>query len=105
MPNVFSTLNFCTFVINFSLRRKTFYLPFPGSYVMGDFGVRCVNCNELQSPYALSCAKDNALVRACYHAKRLEPKSFHGMWTFFDWLPVNGIIKEVGEGAITYKST
>jgi len=66
--------------------------------------VRCVNCDELQSPYALSCAKDNALVRACYNAKHLEPKSLHGMWSFFDWLPVNGIIKEVGEGAITYKS-
>jgi cysteate synthase len=72
---------------------------------MGDHEVRCVSCDELQSPYALSCAKDNGLVRAYYNVQHLKLKSFHGMWSFFDWLPINGIIKEVGEGAITYKSS
>ncbi|MCJ7444462.1 MAG: cysteate synthase [Methanotrichaceae archaeon] len=71
---------------------------------MGDHAVMCVNCGEVQHPYALSCPKDNALVRAYYSAKQLEPKSLYGMWTFFDWLPVNGKIKGVGEAAITFPS-
>jgi cysteate synthase len=71
---------------------------------MGDHVVRCVNCDEVLSPYALNCPKDNALVRAYYSAKQLKPKSLHGMWTFLDWLPVNGIIKDVGEASITYRS-
>ncbi|MDD1753621.1 MAG: cysteate synthase [Methanotrichaceae archaeon] len=71
---------------------------------MGDHVVRCVYCDEVQSHYALSCPKDNALVRAYYSARQLKPKSLHGMWTFLDWLPVNGIIKDVGEAAITYRS-
>ena len=71
---------------------------------MGDHVIGCVYCDEVLSPYALSCPKDNALVRAYYSAKQLKPKSLHGMWTFLDWLPVNGIIKDVGEAAVTYRS-
>ena len=59
---------------------------------------------SVQPPYALSCPSDNSLLRADYTAKRLDLADLPGMWKFYDWLPVKGIIQETCEGCITYKS-
>lgn len=72
---------------------------------MGEYLVRCVKDGSLQPPYALSCQSDNSLLRAEYAARRLELKPFPGIWRFFDWLPVNGILSEACEGSVTYRSS
>jgi cysteate synthase len=71
---------------------------------MGEYLVRCVSDGSVQPPYALSCPSDNSLLRADYTAKRLDLADLPGMWKFYDWLPVKGIIPETCEGCITYKS-
>jgi len=71
---------------------------------MGDYEVRCVSDGSLQPSFALNCPNDSSLLRAYYAAKRLEPRDLPGMWRFFDWLPVHGIIKDAGAGSVTYKS-
>jgi cysteate synthase len=71
---------------------------------MGEYEVRCVSDGSLQPPFALNCPSDNSLLRAYYAAKRLELKDLPGIWRFFDWLPVHGIIESGSEGSITYKS-
>ena len=72
---------------------------------MGEYLVRCVSDGSVQPPYALSCPSDNSLLRADYAAKRLELKPFPGIWRFYDWLPVNGIMSEAWEGSVTYRSS
>ena len=59
----------------------------------------------MQPPYALSCQSDNSLLRADYAAKRIALKPFPGIWRFYDWLPVNGIMSEAWEGSVTYRSS
>ena len=71
---------------------------------MGEYLVRCVSDGSVQPPYALSCPSDNSLLRTDYTAKRLDLADLPGMWKFYDWLPVKGIIQETCEGCITYKS-
>lgn len=72
---------------------------------MGEYLVRCVSDGSVQPPYALNCHSDNSLLRADYAAKRLELKPFPGIWRFYDWLPVNGIMSEAWEGCVTYRSS
>ena len=71
---------------------------------MGDYEVRCVSDGSLQPSFALNCPNDNSLLRAYYAAKHLVPRDLPGIWRFFDWLPVHGIIEGASEGSITYKS-
>jgi cysteate synthase len=72
---------------------------------MGQYVVRCVKDGSVQDPYALSCPEDGSLLRSDYAARQLEPSPFPGLWKFYDWLPVRGIIPEAGQGSITYRST
>jgi len=72
---------------------------------MGQHAVRCVRDGSVQDPFALSCPLDGSLLRSEYAARRLEPKSLPGLWRFYDWLPVKGIIQEAGQGSITYRSS
>ena len=72
---------------------------------MGEYLVRCVSDRSVQPPYALSCPSDNSLLRVDYAAKRLELKPFSGIWRFYNWLPVNGILSEAWEGSMTYRSS
>jgi cysteate synthase len=72
---------------------------------MGDYTVRCVGDGSVQPPYALSCPGNNSLLRADYASRTLSPKDLPGIWKFYDWLPVMGIIPEVGGGPVTYRST
>jgi len=71
---------------------------------MGDYVVRCVSDGSVQPPYALSCPNDSSLLRTDYASKRLDLKDLPGIWRFFDWLPVKGIIPEASGGPITYRS-
>ncbi|NPV63703.1 MAG: cysteate synthase [Methanotrichaceae archaeon] len=71
---------------------------------MGEYSVRCVSDGSEQPAYALSCPEHNSLLRAYYKARRLLIRDLPGMWKFFDWLPVDGIIEGTGEGSVTYKS-
>jgi cysteate synthase len=71
---------------------------------MGDYLVRCAGCGSLLPPHALACPQDSALPRAEYAVKRLELKSLPGIWRFYEWLPVTGIIPQASEGSVTYKS-
>lgn len=72
---------------------------------MGDYTVRCVGDGSVQPPYALSCPGNNSLLRADYASRTLSPKDLPGIWKFYDWLPVMGIIPEVSGGPVTYRST
>jgi cysteate synthase len=72
---------------------------------MGQHTVRCVRDGSAQDPFALSCPLDGSLLRSEYAAKRLEPKNLPGLWRFYDWLPVEGIIQEASQGSVTYRST
>lgn len=72
---------------------------------MGDYVVRCVGCGSVRPPYPLVCPEDGALLRAEYALKRLSPRSLPGIWRFYDWLPVHDIIREAGEGSVTYRSS
>ncbi len=67
--------------------------------------VRCVSDGSVQPNHALSCPHDRALLRADYAARSLELKDYPGIWRFYDWLPVKGILTEAFEGSVTYKST
>jgi cysteate synthase len=71
---------------------------------MGEHMVRCVNDGSAQPPYALSCPNDNSLLRAEYVARRLELKDLPGIWRFYNWLPVKGIIPKASAGSVTYRS-
>lgn len=72
---------------------------------MGEYQVRCVSDGSVQPLYALSCTRDNSLLRSEYATCRLEQKDLPGLWRFFDWLPVKGIIPEASSGSVTYRST
>jgi len=72
---------------------------------MGEYLVRCVSDGTVQPNYALSCPRDSSLLRADYAARTLELKDYPGVWRFYDWLPVKGIIPEAYAGSVTYRST
>ncbi len=72
---------------------------------MGNYVVRCVSDGSVQPPYALSCPSDSSLLRTDYTSKRLNLKDLPGIWRFYDWLPVKGIIPEASGGPVTYRST
>lgn len=72
---------------------------------MGNYVVRCVSDGSVQPPYALSCPNDPSLLRTDYTSKRLDLKDLPGIWRFYDWLPVKGIIPKASGGPVTYRST
>jgi cysteate synthase len=72
--------------------------------IMGEYVVRCVCDGSTQPPYALSCPNDNSLLRAEYAPRRLELKNLPGIWRFYNWLPVKGIIPKASAGSVTYRS-
>ncbi len=72
--------------------------------IMGEYMVRCVSDGSKQPPYVLSCPNDNSLLRAEYVARRLELKDLPGIWRFYNWLPVKGIIPKASAGSVTYRS-
>lgn len=54
---------------------------------------------------SLACSKGHdALLRTFYEASQLIPRDMPGIWKFYDWLPVSGIISEGTGKTVTYKS-
>jgi cysteate synthase len=72
--------------------------------VMGEYTVKCVMDGSAQPPYALSCPNDNSLLRTEYATIRLDLKDLPGIWRFYNWLPVKGIIPKASAGSVTYRS-
>jgi cysteate synthase len=71
---------------------------------MGRYVVRCAKDGSLQDPFALSCPEDGSLLRSDYSLRRLELSRFPGLWRFYEWLPVEGIIPQASQGSIAYRS-
>lgn len=71
---------------------------------MGDYRVVCSKCGHDQDRFALRCAHDDSLLRTVYSARQLVLQPYPGMWRFFDWLPVSGILQNAHSGPVTYKS-
>jgi len=71
---------------------------------MGEYTVRCVSDGKPVPAFSLVCPYHDSLLRADYTSKCLELRALPGIWRFYDWLPVHGIIPEAGEAPITYKS-
>ncbi|MCC7576032.1 MAG: cysteate synthase, partial [Methanomethylovorans sp.] len=54
---------------------------------------------------SLICSKGHdALLRTFYGLSQLIPRNMPGIWKFYDWLPVEGIISEGIGKTVTYKS-
>ena len=72
---------------------------------MDKYNVKCLLCGEVHDPYSLNCKNgDESLLRAYYTAKQLIPTDMPGIWKYYNWLPVNGIIEEGSGRTVTYKS-
>lgn len=71
---------------------------------MGDYRVICSKCGHRQDPYALTCPRDDSLLRTEYAARTLTLQHLPGMWRFLDWLPVSGPLQEIGSGPVSYRS-
>ncbi|WP_340819314.1 cysteate synthase [Methanolobus sp. WCC4] len=72
---------------------------------MNKYNVKCLLCGEVQEPYSLACSQgDDSLLRTYYSAEQLEPTDMPGIWRYYNWLPVEGIIEEGSGRTITYKS-
>ena len=54
---------------------------------------------------SLTCSKGHdSLLHTSYKTSQIILKDLPGIWKFYDWLPVNGIIPEGSGKTITYKS-
>jgi cysteate synthase len=72
---------------------------------MNKYNVRCLQCKEVHDPYSMSCKNnDESLLRTEYSEKQLVPSDMPGIWKFYDWLPVAGIIEEGSGKTATYRS-
>ena len=72
---------------------------------MTKYSVKCLLCGEVQDPYSLGCREgDDSLVRSYYSAEQLEPTDMPGIWRYYNWLPVEGIIEEGSGRTVTFKS-
>ncbi|MDW7731062.1 MAG: cysteate synthase [Methanolobus sp.] len=72
---------------------------------MEKYIVRCLNCGEVHDPHSLNCKNgDDALLRTAYSSKQLHPADLPGIWRYYEWLPVQGMIEEGSGRTITYKS-
>jgi len=70
---------------------------------MKKYSVRCLDCGTECDCYAIACMNDGALLRTEYSSVQLIPRDFPGIWKFYEWLPTQGILPELGGGSITYK--
>jgi cysteate synthase len=61
---------------------------------MGSYRLRCLEGGEItDDQYALRCAHHPGLLRAEYDAVRLNTKDYDNVFKFYDWLPVNSVIR------------
>lgn len=72
---------------------------------MKTYNVRCLQCGEIHDPYSMNCKNnDESLLRTEYSKKQLIPSDMPGIWRYYDWLPVDGIIEDGSGKTATYKS-
>ncbi len=72
---------------------------------MNKYMVKCLQCGEVHDSYSMNCKNnDESLLRTEYSSKQLVLSDNPGIWKFYDWLPVNGIIEEGSGKTVTYKS-
>ncbi|MDR0778609.1 MAG: pyridoxal-phosphate dependent enzyme, partial [Methanomassiliicoccaceae archaeon] len=61
---------------------------------MGEYRLRCIEGGEIiDDRYALRCTDHSGLLRAEYDAVRLDTKGHDNVFKFYDWLPVNSVIR------------
>ncbi|HOK59063.1 MAG TPA: cysteate synthase [Methanothrix sp.] len=72
---------------------------------MGEYTLRCAGCGSLLSDGATSCPLDSGLPRAEYTERRFKPRELPGIWSFIDWLPVDGWNPSTGASSVTYRSS
>ncbi|HML26682.1 MAG TPA: cysteate synthase, partial [Methanomethylovorans sp.] len=69
---------------------------------MHKYSVICPICGERQDPMSLTCSKGHdSLLHTSYKTSQIILKDLPGIWKFYDWLPVNGIIPEGSGKTIT----
>ena len=72
---------------------------------MGKYSVACLACNRTQNKYDQICeCNPHSLLRTFYENDKIFVKDLPGMWRYYDWLPVEGIIDECKGRTISYKS-
>ncbi len=72
--------------------------------LMGDYRVVCPKCGQDRDRYTLRCPNDDSLLKTVYSTRQLVLRPYPGMWRFFEWLPVNGVLDEAHSGPVTYQS-
>lgn len=57
---------------------------------MGRYDVVCIATGKKleRMSFDFLCPKHNSLARTVYKDKRIQPKSYPGIWRYIDWLPV-----------------
>jgi cysteate synthase len=64
----------------------------------------CPKCGKTHGKYDMVCPTDGTLLRSEYSKVRFQPCDLPGIWKFYNWLPVEGIIKKGTGKTLTYKS-
>lgn len=72
---------------------------------MGEYTLRCAGCGNLLIGGAASCPLDGGLPRTDYIERKFNPRKLPGIWSFIDWLPVDGWNRSTGASSVTYRSS
>ena len=71
---------------------------------MQKYAIRCVECGTIQDTYSTHCDSHDSLLRTEYLEKKLIPRNLPGIWKYYEWLPVDGVIPEGSAHSVTYQS-
>ncbi|RNI13980.1 cysteate synthase [Methanohalophilus sp. RSK] len=71
---------------------------------MDKYRLICPKCGKTYGKYDMLCPLDGSFLRTEYSKRQFEPCDLPGIWKFYNWLPVEGIIKKGSSKTITYKS-
>ncbi|WP_318531559.1 hypothetical protein [Methanohalophilus profundi] len=61
---------------------------------MDKYRLICPKCGKIYGKYDMVCPTDGTLLRTEYSKVRFKPCDLPGIWKFYNWLPVEGIIKK-----------
>jgi cysteate synthase len=71
---------------------------------MDKYRLICPKCGKTYGKYDMLCPLDGSLLRTEYSKKQFESCDLPGIWKFYNWLPVEGVIKKGSSKTRTYKS-
>ncbi len=71
---------------------------------MDKYRLICPTCGKVYGKYEMTCPIDGALLRTDYSSRQLIPLDLPGIWRFYNWLPVDGIIRKGSGRTVTYRS-